>query len=316
MQNQYLANLLISAHNNRLTAEIPRQQTPHNQHLPEGLASVANTQLTGNKITTQPLYNQHFRVPDGSVHYKALITQAESIGFGRNLRKPFIINTSTNYRGHPVFAHPTTNTASRSTDLSLCPAVLRPARTLFRGDAFDDRHAAFAYGERNLGLRHGSIDQRRHLGIGECFGSWQTNEAVLRPAAQQDFVWVGKRRAPVEREPDAFGICNQGGDAVRRTQRAAIADDKKIVIVVHDLVRGREALAQYGAARTDLFGDRGIEFGDEAGNLLGGRRGGRCGVCLVLCPAPRLAIDAYAEAEPEDFLAVLMCGSLRSFTIP
>src|SRR5271155_1224802 len=155
--------------------------------------------------------------------------------------------------------------------------ILRAARPLFYGDAFHDGAAACADGEWNFGLGYGGVDERGDFGVGECLRSGQANETVLRAAAEQDFVRVGERRAPIEREADAFGIGGEGDDAVRGAHRAAVTNDEEIVIVVDDLVRGREALAQYGAARPDLFGDRGIEFGDEAVNLFGGRYGGRRG---------------------------------------
>src|SRR5690242_1089569 len=89
------------------------------------------------------------------------------------------------------------------------------------------------------------------------------NEASLLPGALEDSRGVGELRAVNEAEPDAVRATGHGYDGVRGALRGRIADDEEVVVVVRELVRTREALAQSLAHRADHALVLRRELGDE-----------------------------------------------------
>jgi len=92
-------------------------------------------------------------------------------------------------------------------------------------------------------LHRGGIEQFKNFWLCESSRALKSNEAILIPAPLQDPVGIGERGAVIEAEADSLGICRERCDAVRRPLSFAIADDKEVIVVIHQFICRGEALA-------------------------------------------------------------------------
>ena len=119
----------------------------------------------------------------------------------------------------------------------------------------------------------GVVDQGAYLGVGERFGSGETDETILAAAALEDFVRVGESGTPVEAEANAFRVGGDGDEGGGGAVGSGETEDEELVIVVDDFDCGGETFAEDGAAGLDFLCESGVEFGEEAGDLFIGRDG-------------------------------------------
>src|ERR1700731_1574644 len=93
------------------------------------------------------------------------------------------------------------------------------------------------------------------------------DKAVLRSRTKQQLMRVWNICAPIEGKPDSAGASCNGDNAVRRALRGAVTNDKEVVIVINQFMRGGQAVAKYFAHGANQGLMIGIKFGNESCEL-------------------------------------------------
>lgn len=79
---------------------------------------------------------------------------------------------------------------------------------------------------------------------------------------------IGEAGAVIKGQADSAGASGNGKNAVRRAFCGTVTDYEEVVIVIDELVGGRQSLAEHFAHCTDQRLVPRIELADEASELL------------------------------------------------
>jgi hypothetical protein len=120
--------------------------------------------------------------------------------------------------------------------------------------------------ERDRRLIDGGGDQRAHRRLGQRPGAVaQHHAAHLLAGADQPPVGIGQRRAAQEEQGHPARVERDRQDGVRGLLARPVADHQRVVVVIDQLERSRQELAQGGPGGPRLGGDLRTEAIEEAG---------------------------------------------------
>src|SRR5262249_19520839 len=122
---------------------------------------------------------------------------------------------------------------------------------LLRCSRLDDETALHLGWQRNPRLIDRSDDQRFHVWMCQPTGRFHLDEACLLSRPQQNLVRVGQLRSLTEVQRYTGGPCGDRHDGIDPAVRRRIADNEEAVVVVRQLVGGRESLAYSSPDRSN-----------------------------------------------------------------
>src|SRR5262245_40651625 len=148
------------------------------------------------------------------------------------------------------------------------PQSLRrpPAWPLFRRSGLDDETALPLGWQWNPRLINRSGDQRFHVWMCQLTGGFHLDEARLLSRPQQNPLRVGQLWSLTEVQRDTGGACGDRHDGIDPSVRRRIADHEVAVVVVRQLVGGRESLTYSGPDRSNellIFWIKPVDVGPE-----------------------------------------------------
>src|SRR5579862_2719 len=132
------------------------------------------------------------------------------------------------------------------------PSLRRPpAWPLLSSSASNDESAPPVRWQRNPRLINRSGNHRLHVWMRQLAGRVHTDEAGLLSRSQQKLLRVGQPRSLIEVQSHTGGTCGDRHDAIDPAIRRRVTDDDGVVVVVRQLVCGRESLAYSSPDRSN-----------------------------------------------------------------
>src|SRR5258708_23157360 len=132
------------------------------------------------------------------------------------------------------------------------PSLRRPpAWPLLHSSPSNDESAPPFGWQRNPRLINRSGNHRLHVWMRQLAGRVHPDEAGLLSRSQQKLLRVGQLRSLIEVQSHTGGTSGERHDAIDPGVRRRIADDDGIVVVVRQLVGGRESLTYSSPDRSN-----------------------------------------------------------------